>query len=261
MIDIYELYKDFASRVNTWQGGNFKFATDFVRNVNTIYYDIWERETKNARKSQESKDNVIAFLISKNISIKSSQFERYCKPVIPDNYGRFSSARIILQKTADKTVSTIPDMSVDKGKCFSGNTVVKVVPPSVKVASVSEINIELIDDAQWAGCMQHLKKYPKISAPKMLQIDKSFQIAPKEISVILFSYYTMPEPAFASVTYTEGDDQNGEGDEVIYDKQKSKQILLPLNLKNEFLWRLGEIYGYFTREQFLAMFGNEKTKK
>lgn len=261
MIDIYELYKDFASRVNTWQGGNFRFESDFVRNVNTIYYDIWEREAKNARKSQESKDNMIAFHVSKNIAIKPNIFERYCKPVLPVNYGRFSSARIILQKIDDKNLLTVPDVNVDKGKCYTGNTVVKIDLPSKKSASVSEIPIELIDDAQWAGCMQHLKKYPSISAPKMIQIDGTFQIAPKEISVILFSYYTMPEPAFASVTYTDGDDQNGNGDEVVYNKQKSKQILFPLNLKNEFLWRLGEIYGYFTREQFLSMFGNEKTKK
>lgn len=260
MIDVYDLYKDFCSRVNTFQGGNFRLEEDYIRNVNAIYFDIWNRETRNARKSQESKDNVVAFLVSKNILIPKNIYSRYGIVPLPKDYGRFSSARVVIQLSND-TVEIIPDVSIDKGKCFDGRkTIVVPKPRVIDNSKISENPIDLIDDNQWAGCLSHETKSPTLLLPKMVQIDGVFQVAPKEVSVIVFSYYTMPKPAVVNVTYTTGDDQNGNGDEKIYNANKSTQILLPYNLKNEFLWRLGEIYGYYTREQFLALFSNEKLK-
>lgn len=261
MIDVFDLYNDFRNLVNTWQGGNWSLNEAFIRNLNIVYSFIANREIRNARKSQESKDNAIAFLVSKNIIIKSSPYERYAILPLPKDYFRFSSSRIVLIKN-ETIVSTIPDISVNKGKCFDGKkSNVTIIQPTVAKSTVSEIAIELIDDAQWAGCMNHLKKFPTMAAPKMVQINGTFQIAPKEVSVCVFSYYKSPAPAILSVTYTDGDNQFGEGDEVIYNESKSTKILLPLNLKNEILWMLGEAYGYFTREQFLAAFGNQKAKE
>lgn len=266
MIDAFDLYNDFVSRVNTFQGGSFSFNQDFVSNVNAIMFDIWERETKNARKSRESKDNVIAFHVSKNIIIPNSPFSRYSILPLPPDYGKFSSMRIVLSTTTitenNVVCTTIPDTSIDKGKCFDGKKL-KVIPIAQTNTStqISEISLEEINDDQWSGCLQHKTKYPKVSNPKMVQIDGSFQIAPKAISVVVFSYYKMPAPITVSVQYTSGDNQYGEGDEVIYTATPASQILFPLNLKNEFLWRLGTIYGYFTRSQFLAELANQKESK
>lgn len=71
----------------------------------------------------------------------------------------------------------------------------------------------------------------------------------------------MPAPIVANVTYTSGDNQFGEGDEEIYTATPASQILMPLNLKNEFLWRMGVIYGFYTKDQFTALFGNQKEKE
>lgn len=262
-IDCFDLYNDFCSRVNTFQGGNFRLQEDFIRNVNAIYYDIWDRETRNARKSQQSRDNCLSFLVSKNIMIPKSIYARYSVLQLPKDYGRFSSARIVLQrvKNDDTKIETIPSQQVDKGKCKGYKKIETKPIDSTNIEyEISEIPIELINDDQWGGCLSDLIKYPKLSSPKMVQIDNGFQIAPKDISVVVFSYYKMPLPATMSLTYTEGDDQNGNGDELIYNQSKSTPIMFPNNLKNEFLWKLGEIYGYYTREQFLSAFANEKGK-
>lgn len=258
-MDVFDLYNDFRSRVNMPQGGSLPFD-DFVRNVNAIYFEIWNRETNNARKSSESKANVIAFLISKNIVIAKNSFARFSIVPTPKDYGKFSSMRIVLVQTETEAV-TIPDTSIDKGKCWDGKkSIVTEMPPQGKKTTISELSVEEINDDQWAGCLQHKTKFPKLSSPKMVQIDGNFQVAPKEVNVVVFSYYKMPAPIVANVTYTSGDNQFGEGDEVIYTATPAAQILFPLNLKNEFLWRLGTIYGYYTRDQFLAMLGDKKEK-
>lgn len=268
-IDAYDLFLDFCSRVNTFQGGNFRLQSDFIRNVNNIYSSIVNREIRNAPKSQESKDNVLAFHISKNIIIPRSIFHSYAIMPLPKDYFRFSSCRLITSRQED-VIITIPDVNINKGTCFDGrkNNVVYAIdkPQDPKKSIITEYTIELINDKQWAGCLSHLTKYPSLTpgtkggGPKMLQTNGTFQIAPKEIGVVVFSYYKEPEPAILNVTYTPGDDQTGAGDEVIYNKVGSTPLLLPISMKDEFLWRLGEIYGYFTREQFMAAFGNQKTK-
>ena len=257
MIDAFDLYNDFCSRVNTFQGGTFRLQSDFIRNVNAIYYDIWDRETRNARKSQESKDNCMAFLVSQNIAVKKNILSNYGELNIPKNYGRLSSVRIVLQVKKDEAI-TIPDIKVNKGKC-KGYTPVEINKGDEY--EIKEKTIDQINDDQWAGCLDDLTKSPTLLEPKMVQANGGFQIAPKEISVVVFSYYTEPKPASLSIEYTPGDDQYGNGDEVIYNQSLSTPIMFPQNLKNEFLWKLGEIYGYYNREQFLSAFGNEKTKQ
>lgn len=156
-MDVFDLYNDFASLVNTFQGGSFPFEEAFIRNVNVIMFDIWNRETRNARKSQESKDNVIAFLVSKNIIIPKNSFSRYSIVPTPTDYGRFSSMRIVLVNTTTSTV-TIPDTSINKGKCWDGKrSIVTQVPPQNTITSISEVSVEEINDDQWAGCLQHKK--------------------------------------------------------------------------------------------------------
>lgn len=257
MIDPFDLYNDFCSRVNTFQGGTFRLQSDFIRNVNAIYYDIWDRETRNARKSQESKDNCMAFLLSQNISVQRSILSNYGILNVPKNYGRLSSVRIVLQVKKDKAI-TIPDVKVNKGKC-KGYTPVEIIEGDKY--EIKEKSIDQINDDQWAGCLDDLIKFPTLLEPKMVQANGGFQVAPKEISVVVFSYYIAPKPASLNITYTEGDDQYGNGDEVIYNQNLSTPIMFPQNLKNEFLWKLCEIYGIANREQLLAAFGNEKTKQ
>ena len=135
------------------------------------------------------------------------------------------------------------------------------IPPITVNDEISEISVEEIDDNQWAGCLQHLTKYPTLAKPKMVRVNGTFQVAPKNVSVVVFSYYTIPQPIIINVTYTPGDNQFGEGDEVIYNASLSTPILLPITMKEEFLWRLGTVFGYFTRDQFLAALGNQKEKE
>lgn len=263
MIDAFDIYNDFTSGVNTFQGGNWRFNEDFVRQLNVIYFNIIDRETKNARKSAEAADNVIAFLVSINISIPPNSFSRYAVIPLPKNYYRLSSVRLVLQRKKNETDKdkgiTIPDKNINKGMCTVGKkNIVIPIPPMTQQDEISEIGVEEINDNQWAGCLRHLTKYPKLSQPKMVRTNGSFQIAPKTVSVVVFSYYITPTPIVVNVTYTPGDNQLGQGDEEVYTPTSASQLLLPITMKKEILWELFQIYFLGTREQFEAQFSNKK---
>lgn len=245
MIDIYALYLSFVSYVNTFQGGWFRPASDFTRACNDISMQLWNEWTAKPD-SKEVRDNLIYFLKSKNIMVDSAKgaFGTFMPPT---DYGRFASARYL---TNGKSV--VPSPEVEEGKCEGFETDEQLAEDYYD--NIQEIGIESIENMKWGAVTKHLTKKPSLSAPKITQINGGFKVAPREISVVVLDYYVKPVDAIFGYTVTPGNPQTGAGDQIIYDVNRSKKLMWPETMRNEFLIALGSRFSSYTRDQFLAQY-------
>lgn len=246
MIDIYDLYKAFLSRVNSYVGGWFRPQTDFETQCNIVSMEFWEKYTRQAEKAQEIRDDLRQFLVSKNIITKAAN-SYYATFSAPDNYARFASARLI--KVGQNTV---PAPDVDNGSCVNGELKTQEEINEEYYDTITEVRIENIDNQRWSSVLEHLTKKPTLDAPKLTQIDNGFKVAPRQVSVVVLDYYIKPEPCKFVYTITPGNLQTGEGDELVYNKNQSKGLPWPPTMMGQFVDRLEEIYIQFTRDPALA---------
>lgn len=267
-IDPFDLYNSFQSYVNTFQGGWYRPQTDFQRATNDISNDLWERWTRQAEKTQEIRDNLGPFLRSKNI-IATPQNTYYAIFDAPDNYGRFASARII--ERDGKCLCSKEAADTDQGRCDETNTETQDAINAQYYESVCEHQVDMIDNQRWGSVCQHLTKAPTLDNPKMTQFSRdvigtdkriisktAFKVAPRKVSVVVLDYYIRPTPMQFGYTQAPGDVQTGAGDQIIYDVNKSTPLQWPSTVINEFLIRLGERYGFFTRSQFMAQLSTQQ---
>lgn len=243
MIDLFDLWESFQSVANTFMGGWFRPQTDFAKRANDISKELWVKWTREAEKSQEAKDNCLPFLRSKNIIVSASG--PYGKFLPPPEYGRFSAARIIVHNG-----KTYPDKSVDDGKCDNLKTEDEMREEYFD--GIQQWEVEMIDNLKWASVNSHLTKKPTLEKPKIRQIDGGFEVAPRKVSVIVLDYYVEPKEATFVYTITPGNVETGAGDAIVYNKDESQKLEWPATVRNEFLIRLGESYGVFTRDQFVT---------
>lgn len=151
---------------------------------------------------------------------------------------------------------TIPSKSVEKGKCEGYKTDQELAEEYYNESK--EVSIKNIDNQRWAAYISHPTKGPTMGIPGITQIDGQFQVAPRDVSVVILNYYVQPCNAVFAYDITPGNLQTGAGDQIIYDKKNSKPLPWPNTIRTEFIIRLAEIYGIFTREQYISSFFKAK---
>lgn len=252
MIDLYQLYLSFLSYVNTFQGGWFRPQSDFQRACNDISNNLWNDWTGQAEKSKEVKDNLIYFLKSVNRKVDAAK-GAYGIFNPPANYGRCASVRYITDGT-----KIIPSPDVNNGECDGFKSEEEITENYYE--NIVEIGLDDIDNKNWAAVIAHKTKFPTLANPKMTQINSGFKVAPREISVVVLDYYIKPRDAIFGYTVTPGNLQTGAGDQIVYDINLSLPLQWPTTMINEFLARLGERFGIFTRDQLMIQFSTQQKK-
>lgn len=247
MFTSFSLYQSFSSLVNTQQGSWFRPESDFIVQSNDASIEIWDMLTKKAEKSQQEKDYLRPFLKTKQ-GIVTSQNSFYGVLSFPTDYERFSSARIIVHSDV-----TLPDKAIDGGYCYNQDFLSQEEINDEYYNNIEEQQIDLIDDKNWASCLQHLTKKPTLKAPKMLEVDGKFRVAPRTVSVVVLDYYIKPTPATFKYTVVPGNIQTGAGDDIQYDPT-SIPFEWPETVVPLFLYKLAQRYGMFIREDFVAKF-------
>jgi hypothetical protein len=254
MIDTFDLYNDFKTSVNTQQGGFFSPQVNFIKAANLASINLWEKLTIEAEKSQEVKDKLLPFLVSKNIqTVQSNSYYTIATP--PVDYSRFASATILTVK--EKKVC-VPSKDIDKGMCLNGKGIkgkdkYVIFKSDEELAedyysTVTESEVEMIDNQRWSAALQHLRKLPTFEKPKLTQINGGFKIAPRDIGVIILNCYTRPTDATLVYTSAAGNLQTGSGGGIVYNKALSIPFQWNVIVKNDLLEMIKDIYIGFTRD-------------
>lgn len=244
MIDVYSLWQDFESAVNTSLNGWFRPESDFIKAVNQISLDLWNKLTAQAEKSEEIKGKLFPFLKSKNIAVDSSG-GYYGIAQKPKDYGSFASARIIVYNNI-----TMPSKEVENGKCdgFKSKEEIK----DEYYDNIKEARVQMIDNQRWGSYVEHLTKGPTFEKPGMTQVNDYFRVAPRKVSVIVIDYYVKPTPATFKYTTTPGNIQTGSGDQIIFNANGNVNLQWPEQMKPDFLEELIKWYAGSNRDQLLS---------
>lgn len=249
-IDTFKLYNSFCSWANTFQGGFYRPQSDFILAVNNISNQLWQEGTGDAENNQQLNDELAVFLKTKNCIVEAVN-RVYGRVPYPADYGAYSSARIMLyngQTVGDKDCETC-------GSKPEADEEEKYQMVEKYLNGLEEVDCSKVDNSKWAACLAHLTKGPTLHSPKMTQNKDGLIVAPRKVSVVILDYYTTPVDATFKYTISPGNVQTGAGDQIIYDPTS-----VPLQWKesmiNEFVIRLGERYGVFTRQQFLFQAAN-----
>src|ERR1035437_1128992 len=257
MIDMFDFYREFNAMMNTSQNGFWRPETDFEVNVHIASIKLWNNKIDIAERNQRTTDDLRNFLISKNIIVKNqnSFYGTIDTPISPNpEYGRYASARLLVAGE-----SCVPCKDVDDGKCINGEFKTEQELADDYYNTVCEIQIEKIDNQRWPNVLQHLTKRPTLQNPKLTQINNQFQIAPRQVSVVILNYYRKPKYATFKYTLTAGNLQNGSGDVIIYNKAASEPLEWPETVKNELLDILKDVYIGFVRDsQFQQISASQK---
>lgn len=255
MLSLFTIWQSFSSFVNTFQGGWYRPQTDFEKACNDISNLIWEDWTGQAEKSQEIKDHLAPFLKPKNLIVKSAN-SFYGTIEYPKDYGRFATASILVAGDG-----CLPCKEVDDGKCSNGDFKTPEEITDEYYDNAEERQVIEVDQQRWAACISHLTKCPTLDEPKMLQIGSGFNVAPRKVSVVVFNYYVRPKTATFKYTKAPGNIQTGAGDQIIYSPAPvSTELEWPPTVINEFVIRLGERYGLFSRDQFVTAVSGQMKK-
>ena len=254
MIDLYDLYNELMSIVNSSQNGFWRPELDFEIQANLASIKLWNNKIDIAEREQRVIDDLRPFLISKNIIVKNqNSFYGTIDTPIDPVYGRYASARLLL---AGQTC--VPCKDVDDGKCCNGDFKTDAELADDYYNTVCETQIEKIDNQRWPSVLQHLTKRPTLLKPKLTQINNQFQVAPRQVSVVILNYYVKPKYATFKYTLTPANLQNGSGDVIIYNKAASTPLEWPEIVKNELLAILKESYIGFTRDSQFAQISNSQ---
>ena len=256
MIDTFDLWNTFSSYVNTFQGGFYRPQTDFIQAVNRISQQLFTELTDEAENNQSNQDDLSPFLKTKNCIVQNTN-QIYGTFPYPEDYSAFSCARLLLYEG-----KTVGDKECEIcGSKPEADEEERYQMVQRYLDGLEEVDCPKINNSKWSSCLSHLTKGPTLSKPKITQTDSGFKVAPRKVSVIVLDYYRTPLNATFEYTISTGNVQTGAGDQIIYDKEKS----IPLEWKDstidEFVIRLGEGYGLFTRDQFAFQAANVQRKE
>ena len=255
MIDLFDLYNRFCSENNTYQGGLFRPERDFERAANNISLELWNDWTAQAEKSQEITDELSVFLKSVNVIVEATT-QNYGLIKYKENYGKFSSARILLHNNGE----TVPDSTLETcneigGDCATTNHIETDIEAEERTEKykdgITEQVVTLVSNSKWASLLNHRSKKPTFGNPAMTQYDGGFKVAPRQASVVVFDYYIRPTAATFKYTLAAGDPQTGAGDYIIYNSLLSKKLQWRETMIPEFLDRLSKVYSKYTRDSLL----------
>lgn len=255
-IDPNDLYNDFIATVNTFQGGFYPPASVFIRVANDVSIEMWEEKTAVAENNQKNQDDLYVFLRTKNCIVVATN-TNYGMTNYPEDYGAYSSARVVLFQGKFvgyedcETCGSKPDQDEEE----------RYQQVQRYLDGLVEHDVKKINNSKWGNCLSSETKPPTFEKPKITQVNKGFKVAPRGIPVIVLDYYINPAAATFEFTKVPGNPQTGAGDQIIYNKNTSVPFQWNKNVINEFLWRLGERFGIYTRDQFLAQYSNQKQKE
>lgn len=256
-IDANDLYNNFISTVNTFQGGWYPPASTFINVANDVSYEMWDAKTEDAENNEKNQDDLYVFLRTKNCIVSNSN-QHYGLFDDPSDYGQYSSASIALYQ--GKTVGYTDFECVESSsKKIDEQQRYELVEKYLD--GIVEHDVKKIANSKWSNCLSSLTKPPTLSKPKITKTSKGFKVAPRNVSVIILNYYKEPTRATYVYTNVPGNPQTGAGDQIVYNKNASIPFEWNVNLINEFLWRLGERFGCFTRDEFIAKFSNTMKKE
>lgn len=246
-IDLYDLYMSLRNNVNTQQGGFIRPQANFQNWVNEVSMELFREKVKEWETTQRISDELAPFLKTVNAVLVTQPGRNYDVLAYPEDYGYFSSARILAN------VDIKCGCAVDGKEFVDGNDGTckayededyKEIAERNKGAGLCELSVTKVPNQMWGAACDNSFKKPTVTSVIITQWDGGFKVAPRNLGIIILDYLKVPRKAVFG--YTLGPDDN-----IVYNAGTSTQLEWGESVKGEFLARLQKRYGMFVREEFV----------
>jgi len=192
-IPVCQLWEDFKSRENTWQGGHVRPAS-FVSWLHEVQIEMQNELIKSLGNNQTVTDNLRSH--SKSVQIPVKQFITGGVIPYPKDYRRILSLRYFTKKQngTGYMCSDLPLMDKE-GNCKPLTEEEKAEAKNTE--ELCENSIEIVDNQRWGSICEHELIGPSMEFPYATQLDSGFKILPKKIGYVVLDYIAIPErPVF-----------------------------------------------------------------
>lgn len=232
---------------NTSQAGFYRPRPDFELAAHEASLDIFNTLAAHMGQSEKIDTWLMPFTKTVNIAVKHVTSRSYIPK--PADFEYYSSSRVIVGR--DKLLCKDGCDLLD-GDCVTEYAELDKSMFATDEVEYEEHEAELVKSSRWAAATSHVTKGPKISKPYLKLLDDGYQVAPKEVGVIVMDYLRKPvAPVF---DYTE--EQVGEDVYLRYKKDTSKQLEWSEVLIPVFLYRIGKRYGLTIKDQLVLQVSN-----
>ncbi len=242
MIDVFDLWQTLMSTVNAQQNGLVR-PWDFTNWTNAISMKFFQDRVNQFGKAQTNTDELSPFTKYKNIMVQDQSGQPFGIAAYPEDYVYYANSSI-LRQNGTNLCGCRPETDIidGDGKCIA-YTDPDYAAMEAKFAGSNLVEVQIlpIEVKNWPGALDHKTKAPSFRKPAMTQYDTGFKIAPKDISLIILSYFVNPVACVFAYTV----DAN---DTIIYDEDASVQLQWPISMKEEFIKALVAKYMTYTRD-------------
>lgn len=257
VINIFDIWQKLMSEVNVQQSGLIRPQIDFENWYNAISNELFNLYIADAERSQQIDDALRPFLKIANVIIVPQTNLPYDLIPYPADYEGFANLKILRPQKENRCFFD-PQYPIIDGTGKSR----KYEDPDFAQMNIQYATSTLttnvitkIDTQRWDSCMEHPRKGPSFNAPKCMQYDSGFKVAPKNLQGAILEYYRTPRRAVFAYTI-------GAGDIVQYDATNSVQLEWSNSiLENEFLPRLVKKYGKYIESQSMYQMGENDMKE
>lgn len=260
MITLFDLWENFIGEVNTHQGGHVKPNRNFKNWCNTISKDIFNDLYAEYEKTRVISTMLNPFLVVKNVVVTGIPNQMWDQVVKPSNYNYFASARRLTKngKSCGCNVYDTIDSAGKETECDQYIDEDELQALQMQADNnLCEVVIDKVKTNQWAAVCQHKTKGPTIEKPKCAEYDGGLMIAPKNMGIIILSYFRKPKEATFEYTIT---NPGAENEYIQYNSSTSQPLEWDDKMMPEFLSRLKDKYGVFVREPLISMDGKSGSK-
>lgn len=249
VLNVYDTWLALQQLVNVQQNGQIPPSV-FNTWYNEVNKQVFKELAEQFQLNQVMSDLLSPFQSIKLIPVTPQSGQNWGLLSAPSDYQYFTGANILTQKQEDECFSNSNLSIIDNG----GYSQKYTDPDFAKMAQVyAGANIEegqcqLVDTSRWASCLSHYTKGATLKAPKMVQFQSGFKVAPKGVVSILLYYLHTPAEAVFSYTISAQDI-------AIYDSANSKQVEWSDQVLPMFLPHLVIKYGLYINNPDVVKMG------
>jgi hypothetical protein len=239
MIRIDKLYEDFSSLNNIGQGGFFRPVADFVPAMHEASLEMFNILAAQQKKTQKVEDALLPFVKAASITVE--KIGRNYIAMYPKDYKYYKAGGII---ATDEKAFAEEDTEVwQGGECMLSEEQKADFFP--KNEDYNRYPLTKILANQWNGLISHPNRKPTFFYPFIVQRDIGFEVAPKEIGVIVIDYYRLPkEPVYNYDEIVQKPDLF-----ISFKEEGSVHLEWGEEMIPAFLYRMSKRYGYTTSDE------------
>lgn len=255
VIDVFQTWQNLMTLVNVQQGGQIP-PTVFNNWFNEVSDWYFKKLAEKYATDQILSDFLGPFTKYVNAIVAPQPGGYFGIAAYPPDYEFFLNATVLYQKEENTCFfnKKFPIIDGDgKYKQYDDPDITQL-RIAYAGANVLESQINKVDLDKWASCLNHATKAPSLQAPKLLQFNQGFKVAPKFVQNMVLYYLKTPVKSVFAFTV-------GTGDIVVYNASGSTQLEWSEQVMPIFLAELQKKYAAYVNDSQMYQMGDNDKKQ